>query len=308
MTRGTQWRRLVRFTAAENGQEYYGEPTNDGDIGLLAHKGEKLTARVLDGHPLLPASTLTNRTLTVSKLLSPLAPRDISAIRGLGLQYPPDRAKAVQPPAVPCLFFKPSSSVAGPGDEILIPSLAEGEKNDYECELCAVIGRAAKDVKAEDALNYVAGYCVVNDVSSRGLCGKGVQWGMGKAFDSWCPIGPCLVSPAALGKGADALALTTHINGQLAQKASTADLVIKVPELIARLSHGTTLEAGSLILTGSPVAVGRSAPGDAVEASPFMKHGDEVRCFVEGCGTLINSVREESPNAAGARGFAKAKL
>lgn len=185
-------------------QEYYGEPTNDRDIGLLVHKGDKLTARVLDGHPLLPASTLSNRTLTVRKLLSPLAPRDITAIRGLGLQYPPDPSKPAQPPAVPCLFFKPSSSIAGPGDEILIPSLAEGEKNDYECELCVVIGKDAKDVKEEDALNYVAGcvrarssllrhsgayssgphrYCVVNDVSSRGLCGKGGQWGMGKAFD-----------------------------------------------------------------------------------------------------------------------------
>lgn len=237
---------------------------------MLAHKGEKLTARILDGHPLLLTSTLSHRTLTVSKLLSPLAPRDITAIRGLGLQYPPDPAKPVQPPAVPCLFFKPSSSVAGPGDEIVIPSLAEGEKNDYECELCVVIGRDAKDVKEEDALNYLAGcveppllssrfkQCtdhVVADTASSTtshLADSAAKASNGAwarpstvrtspphprtpkvtlPLAAWCPIGPCLVSPAALGKAADALALTTHINGQLAQKASTADLVIKVVRL-----------------------------------------------------------------------------
>jgi 2-keto-4-pentenoate hydratase/2-oxohepta-3-ene-1,7-dioic acid hydratase in catechol pathway len=128
----------------------------------------------------------------------------VTAIRGLGLQYAPDPTQKAASPPVLCLFFKPSSCISGPGDVIPLPVLATEEKNDYEVELCVVIGKAAKDVRAEDAMSYVAGcafivflpircladerqdassYCVVNDVSSRGLCAKGGQWGVGKTFD-----------------------------------------------------------------------------------------------------------------------------
>ncbi|BGP19055.1 hypothetical protein JCM10213_009235 [Rhodosporidiobolus nylandii] len=299
-----QWKRAIRFVAVEDGQVHYGEPVETADLGLLHQRGDRITARVLSGSPLSPHTSLTSRVLTVKELLSPLAQSEVTAIRGLGLQYPADPSKPahLQKPAVPVLFFKPATALAGPGDEIFIPRLAQGEKNDYEVELCIVIGRDCRDVKEEDVKDYLAGYCVVNDVSSRGLCGKGLQWGVGKAFDSWSPIGPVLVSPSSLGKDIHDLAITTHLNGRLVQQASTKDLVLRVPELISRLSHGSTLQAGSLILTGSPVAVGRSAPGDVTDASPFLKHGDEVRCFVEGIGTLVNTVREEGA------GFVKAKL
>ncbi|GAA5884944.1 hypothetical protein JCM6882_007163 [Rhodosporidiobolus microsporus] len=299
-----RWSRAIRFVAAEDGQEYYGDVQEQGDIGLLYHNRSRLTARVLSGSPLSPQTTLTSRVLTVKTLLSPLSPAEVTAIRGLGLQFAPDPSKPTQKPAVPVLFFKPATALAGPADEIFIPKLAQDEKNDYEVELCVVIGQDCKDVKEEEAMKFVAGYTVVNDVSSRGLCGKGLQWGVGKSFDSWCPIGPALISPSALGKDAGALSITTHVNGKFVQRASTRDFVIKLPELISRLSHGSTLKAGSLILTGTPIAVGRAAPGDLVEASPFMKHGDEVRCFVEGCGTLINTVHEEGASAP----LLKAKL
>ncbi|GAA6012525.1 hypothetical protein JCM10207_009030 [Rhodosporidiobolus poonsookiae] len=297
----SSWTRAIRFIADEDGQTYYGQPDQPGDVGLLAHPSRtaRLTARVLSGSPLRPDSTLSSRVLTVRQLLSPLAPSEVTAIRGLGLQYPADasRPAAAQKPPVPVLFFKPATALAGPGDEIFLPRLADGEKNDYEVELCVVMGRDCRDVSEQDAMSYVAGFCVVNDVSSRGLCGKGVQWGVGKAFDFWCPIGPALIHPSAL-KDPHALRITTHLNGKLVQEASTADLVLRLPELIARLSHGSTLQAGSLILTGSPVAVGRKAPGDVTDASPFLKHGDEVRCWVEGCGTLINTVREDGKPSA----------
>ncbi|GAA5984117.1 hypothetical protein JCM11641_000318 [Rhodosporidiobolus odoratus] len=269
--------------AAEDGQIYYGHPEQPGDIGPLYHSRQRLTARILTGSPLSPHTSLTSRVLTY--LADPSKPAHL------------------QKPAVPVLFFKPTSALAGPGQDMVVPRLARGEKNDYEVELCVVIGRDCRDVTEEEAMDYIAGYTVVNDVSSRGLCGKGLQWGMAKAFDSWCPIGPVLVSASALGRDPHALPITTRINGQLVQKASTAGLVLPLPKLISRLSHGATLQAGSLILTGSPVAIGRTMPGDVIEASPFMKHGDEVWCFVESCGTLINTVREE-----GVAGGAKAKL
>ncbi|BGP37329.1 hypothetical protein JCM10450v2_001236 [Rhodotorula kratochvilovae] len=286
------WSRLIRFVAQEDGQTYYGEPEQQGDLGVLHVNGGRITARLLAEQWSPFTSPTSSRTLTVQTLLSPLSPRDVPAIRGMGLQYPSGPGKTAEKPPVACLFFKSQNALAGPGDAIVLPELADGEKNDYEVELCVVLGKDAKDVSEEDAMSYVGAYCVVNDVSSRGLCAKGGQWGMGKSYDTWCPIGPCLVAPSALGGDPHNLKLTTHVNGKLAQEGSTQDLVLKIPELIARLSHGTTLYAGSLILTGSPVALGRSAPVDVVEQSPFMKDGDEIRCCVEGLGTLINSVRD----------------
>ncbi|TNY23392.1 fumarylacetoacetate hydrolase [Rhodotorula diobovata] len=303
------WTRLIRFVAKEDAQTYYGEPQQDGDLGLLYSNGERITARVVAAPwTSSPASTSSPRVLTVQTLLSPLAPTDVPAIRGMGLQYSADPANPQDKPPVACLFFKASQALAGPGDDIVLPRLARDEKNDYEVELCVVLGKDAKDVDEKDAMSFVGGYCVVNDVSSRGLCAKGGQWGMGKSYDTWCPFGPCLVSPSALGADPHKLTITTHVNGKLAQKGNTADLVLKIPELIARLSHGTTLQAGSLILTGSPIALGRKAPGDAVEQSPFMKDGDEIRCFVEGCGTLINSVRDEAARPLPPAAQRKAKL
>ncbi|GAA5841484.1 hypothetical protein JCM9279_000668 [Rhodotorula babjevae] len=290
------WARLIRFVAKEDGKTYYGEPDQQGDLGLLYANGERITARPLadQSSPWTSSRSSSSRSLTIQRLLAPLAPSDVPSIRGMGLQYSADPAQPQQKPDVAVVFFKAANSLAGPGDAIVLPKLADGEKNDYEVELCVVLGKDAKDVKEADAMSYVGGYCVVNDVSSRGLCAKGVQWGMGKSYDTWCPLGPCLVSPSSLGADPHKLTITTHVNGKLAQKGTTADLVIKIPELIARLSHGTTLPAGSLILTGSPIALGRKAPGDVVDQSPFMRDGDDVRCFVEGCGTLVNSVRDEA--------------
>ncbi|GAA5865818.1 hypothetical protein JCM3774_003108 [Rhodotorula dairenensis] len=299
------WSRLIRFIAREDGKEYYGEPEQEGDLGLLHESGSEITACVI-AHPFeSPQGALArSRTLTVDRLLSPLAPRHIPAIRGLGLQYAPDPTQEgpTRPPVL-CLFFKPASCISGPGDVIPLPKLATDEKNDYEVELCVVIGKTGKDIRLEDAMSHVAGYCVVNDVSSRGLCAKGGQWGVGKTFDGWCPIGPCIVSPSALARDPHDLKISTHMNGKLAQETSTANLLARIPEIIARLSHGATLEPGSLILTGSPVAVGRKTPADASNESPFMQDGDEVRCYVEGCGTLINHVK-----TAGDESRYKAKL
>ncbi|GJN87985.1 hypothetical protein Rhopal_000940-T1 [Rhodotorula paludigena] len=286
------WDRLIRFVAHEDGQIYYGEPEQHGDLGLAYARGDRLTARVVppDTNPF--AAPTSSRVLTVRRLLSPLAPHHVTAIRGLGAQYTAESQPRGDKPPVAVVFLKPQAALAGPGDDIVVPPLAAGQKCDVEVELCVVLGKDAKDVREEDAMDYVGAYCVVNDVTSRDLCNKGVQWGVGKCFDTWCPIGPCLVSPRALGKDPHDLRITTHLNGRETQRGSTRSLVLTIPELIARLSHGTTLQAGSLLLTGSPIALGRVNPTDETDQSPFVQDGDEVRCFVEGCGTLINTVRE----------------
>ncbi|GAA5871147.1 hypothetical protein JCM16303_001705 [Sporobolomyces ruberrimus] len=308
------WTRLIRFIAEEDGKTYYGDCVTEGDIGLLYSRPAQIQAHPLQLNPdnssISPLShkdahsiDRSQPPLTVRKLLSPLPQETVTTIRGLGLQYAPPGAdpssssSALKPPPIPCLFLKPTTTISGPGDEIIVPHHAKDEKNDYEVELCVVIGDkdCPPNTKEEDAMEYVAGLTVVNDVSSRGLCGKGGagQWGMGKNYDSWCPIGPCIVNPSAL-KDHQSLEFSTKLNDKLVQKGNTRDLLVSVPKLIASLSLGSTLSRHSLILTGSPVAIGRKAPTDTSEESPFLKDGDVVKCWVEGIGTLVNTVREEN--------------
>lgn len=122
----------------------------------MYHSGERITARLVS-HPLAPQPTRSSKVLTVKQLLSPLAPSDVPAIRGLGLQYAADPTSKAASPPVLCLFFKPSTCISGPEAAIPLPDVATDEKNDYEVELCVVIGKPAKDVKAVDAMQHVAG-------------------------------------------------------------------------------------------------------------------------------------------------------
>jgi len=148
----------LQLTRLEPTQTYYGEPQQDGDLGLLYSNGERITARVVAAPwTSSPASTSSPRVLTVQTLLSPLAPTDVPAIRGMGLQYSADPANPQDKPPVACLFFKASQALAGPGDDIVLPRLARDEKNDYEVELCVVLGKDAKDVDEKDAMSFVGG-------------------------------------------------------------------------------------------------------------------------------------------------------
>ncbi|KAI5476661.1 fumarylacetoacetate hydrolase domain containing protein [Pseudohyphozyma bogoriensis] len=293
--------RTIRFIASEDGKTYYGAPVQTGDLGLLYHSGTKLSARVLSGSPLSPSTKLTSRILSVKKLLSPLAPAEIQTIRGMGAQYAADKS-AVPKPKFFNLFYKPLNTIAGPEDPIVIPQAAVGWDNDYEVELCVVLGKEGKDIPVEKALEHVFGYCVVNDVTSRGLAGitgraiQGNQWGQAKSADSWCPLGPVLVSAKEINDP-QKLALKTTVNGALKQSSNTSEMLLSVAELISMMSAGTTLEKGSIILTGSPLPL-KSVVNDT---NRWLVHGDEVRCEVEGLGTLINKIVEE-------RGPRKSKL
>jgi 2-keto-4-pentenoate hydratase/2-oxohepta-3-ene-1,7-dioic acid hydratase in catechol pathway len=195
-------------------------------------------------------------------------------------------------PTCPTVFFKPSTTIAGPQEDIPIPRVAQ-EQCDYEGELTIVIGKDAKNVPESSALDYVAGYTIGNDVSARdwqreaGKAGPVPQWGFSKAFDRYAPIGPALISTSVLGEAND-LALSTKVNGEQRQSGNTADLCFGVKALVAFLSQGQTLPAGTLIMTGTPGGVGLF-----MKPPNFLKDGDEVVVEIEGIGRIANRMTFE---------------
>ncbi len=205
---------------------------------------------------------------------------------GIGLNYH-DHAKEVGRPVPeqPLLFAMYPNTVTGFDDEIAIPAMSD--KIDYEAELGVIIGRRGRHIPAGKALDYVAGYTIVNDVSARDLQRSDSQWIRGKSFDTFAPMGPCMVPVSVLGDG-DGLDIRLRLNGETMQDSNTRNLIFKVPELVSYISRVMTLEPSDVISTGTPsgVGVGRTPP-------VFLKPGDVVEIDVEGIGTLRNSVVKE---------------
>ncbi|KAL0955562.1 hypothetical protein HGRIS_001803 [Hohenbuehelia grisea] len=289
----TQWTRLIRFVAAETSRVHIGEPIDRAlDIGLAAHHGKPIKAYEIVGSALDPSAHVSNKVLTVRQLLTPLSKEEIKVVRCLGLNYEDHAAEAkLSKPAFPILFYKPVTSLIGPSAPIVIPKVTQPVKEhlpDYEVELVIVIGKPAKDVPADDALEYVLGYTGANDVSFRYHQMIVSQWGFSKSFDNTNPLGPCLVSGTAI-PDPQTLPLKCTLNGEVVQDGTTADQIFTVKQTIAHLSQGTTLEPGTVILTGTPKGVGfvRSPP-------VYLKDGDKVTVWVGGgIGTLVNDVVEE---------------
>jgi 2-keto-4-pentenoate hydratase/2-oxohepta-3-ene-1,7-dioic acid hydratase in catechol pathway len=192
-------------------------------------------------------------------------------------------------PKNPTLFIKASATVTDTNCAVPIPPLGQNAL-DFEGELTVLIGKDAKDVSEEDALEYVAGYVTSNDVSARDWqlepekAGVLPQWSFSKSFDKYAPLGPAIVSTDVLGD-ASGLHLRTWVNGELRQNATTSDLVFGVRKLVSFFSQGTTLEAGSLIMTGTP-------GGTAMESEDpkYLKSGDEVMVEISGIGKLRNTM------------------
>jgi acylpyruvate hydrolase len=185
-------------------------------------------------------------------------------------------------PTAPTLFVKSPSSVIGNGDPVVVPPHVT--QPDYEGELAVVIGRRARDVARDDALDIIAGVTVAHDVSSRDHQFTTGQWSWSKSFDTFCPLGPELVSLDEIDLSAG-LAIETRVNGEVLQSSNTSLLVFSVPDLIAWISQGTTLEPGDVILTGTPGGVG------AARTPPrWLLDGDEVAITIEGVGTLRNPI------------------
>lgn len=241
--------RLVRFLASD-GHIYYGDAIlPPGTIDIAAAR----TARIITGD-IFSAHTVTGRVVRISRLLSPLAQADLRSVRGLGLNYARHaREVGAKAPAAPIVFFKPVTAVSGPVDDIPVPLMAqESDSTDYECELVVVIGRETRDVPEHEALNYVFGYAVGNDVSHRDwqIRRGGGQWSLGKGFDGWGPFGPGIVS-ASIIKNPDNLAISTKLNGKVVQQSSTSDMIFSVAKTVSFLSRGTTLLPGDLIWMGT---------------------------------------------------------
>jgi 2-keto-4-pentenoate hydratase/2-oxohepta-3-ene-1,7-dioic acid hydratase in catechol pathway len=188
------------------------------------------------------------------------------------------------------IFMKAATAIQDPGSPIVLPRFLRSDMVDYEGELGVVIGRPCKNVTKEEALDYVLGYVCANDVSARDWQKEkgGGQYCRGKTFDTFCPVGPCLVTTDEIPDPSK-LTLRTYLNDDVVQESGTDDLIFDVPTLIAFLSGSTTLLPGTLILTGTPSGV-----GSAQDPRRFLMSGDEVTVEIEGIGKLTNFVVEEA--------------
>ncbi len=219
-----------------------------------------------------------------------LAPLEPAAIFCIGLNYRQHAEETQSPiPERPVLFMKSPAAVQHPGDAIVLPRRLRSDAVDFECELAVVIGRRCKNVSRASALDYVLGYTCANDVSARDWQKNwgGGQWCRGKTFDTFAPLGPCLVLRDEI-PNPNALRIRTMLNGQTMQDSNTSDMIFDVPALIEFLSGSTTLLPGTVILTGTPQGVGA-----ARKPPVFLKPGDSVTVSIEGIGELTNPVEEE---------------
>ncbi|MCY4537347.1 MAG: fumarylacetoacetate hydrolase family protein [Chloroflexi bacterium] len=206
----------------------------------------------------------------------------------IGLNYADHAAESGQPlPDYPIVFSKYSNTLIGAGDAIVLPKVTE--MVDYEAELGFVIGKRARHVSEDDALEYVAGYLNVNDVSARDYQTRTSQWTMGKSFDTFAPMGPALVTADEVPDPQD-LAIRLWIGDEALQDSSTSQLIFNVPQLVANISEVMTLIPGDIVSTGTPPGVG------AARRPPrWLRPGETVNMEIEGLGVLSNPVMAEQP-------------
>ncbi|MEM0966221.1 MAG: fumarylacetoacetate hydrolase family protein [Verrucomicrobiota bacterium] len=231
----------------------------------------------------------TDEEIQVASVLAPIALG--STLFAIGLNYREHAMEMNQPlPDFPVVTMKSPSAVIGTGEPILLPRALRSEQVDFEAELAIVIGKRCKNASVKEALSYVAGFTVANDVSARDWqkIYSGGQWCKGKGFDTFCPLGPLLVTPDSIGDPNN-LHISSRLNGETFQDSSTSDLIFPVEDLIVFLSGSTTLLPGTVILTGTPPGV-----GTARNPPRFLKPGDTVEIEIEGIGVLRNPVEEEN--------------
>ena len=251
-------------------------------FGVLdeAEDGSGIELVELAGDSVATGYETTGRRLRLAevRLLAPVIPR--SKIVGIGKNYLDHVAEmkdvtgggGAEAPTEPLLFLKPNTSVIGPDDDIVLPGIAE--RVEHEGELAVVIGRTAKNLPAERAMEAVFGFTCANDVSARDLQVRDGQWARAKGFDTFCPLGPWIETELDLSDAR----VETRVNGELRQSGSTAQLIHSIPQIIAHVSQAFTLLPGDVILTGTPAGVGPLVAGDTVEVA------------VEGIGALRNPV------------------
>ncbi len=270
--------RIVRFQA-EDGQEHFGVFTDATESACRVAKRSPATGKL----------AVSDEVKGVDIILPPVDP---PAIYCIGLNYADHAAEVkMEPPRYPVVFMKPLTALTGHNSAIIIPKVAaDPPEVDYEAELAVVIGKECKNVRESEAMDYVMGYTIANDVSARRWQGKrgGGQWIRGKSFDTFLPLGPYLV-PKGEVPDPHNLRIRTTLNGDTVQDGTTAQMLFSVPKLVAFLSEGTTLLPGTVITTGTPAGVGYTR-------GIFLKKGDVVAIHIEGIGTLRNPVAEDLGN------------
>lgn len=267
--------RIARFAAG--GDPQYGVVELAGDGGRYPE-----TVSVLTGDPIAMSVQLTGerRNLDGVRLLAPVIPR--SKVVAVGRNYAAHAAEMGEDvPETPLTFFKPNTSVIGPGEPIIYP--AASRQVDFEGELAVVIGRICKEVPVSRVPEVIFGYTVANDVTARDLQKTDGQWARAKGYDTFCPLGPWITTHQRLDEVA-ALAIRTTVDGEPRQDGTTKDMVFTIPELVAYISSYTTLLSGDVILTGTPSGVGLMLPGQVVSIE------------IEGIGTLTNPVAGMRPD------------
>lgn len=265
--------KIVRFQDTSGDSDYATQDRSGGYVRAV------LTA---DG-----TFEATEETVSVECILAPVQP---AAIYCVGINYPlHGRETGSKMGEFPIIFMKAPTTVIAAGESIVLPRHLRSDKVDYEGELAVVIGKTCKNVSVAEALDYVLGYTIANDVSARDWQKEwgGGQFCRGKTFDTFCPVGPVLVTADEI-PNPNSLTLQTRLNGDLVQDGNTKDMAFSVAQVISFLSGSNTLAPGTMILTGTPDGVG------AAQKPPrFLKAGDTVEISIEKIGSLSNKVSEE---------------
>jgi len=294
--------KLVRH--GSRNKERPGIIDSNGSLRDLSSKIDDINAEVLSsgGQEKLQSINLNELDLVDNKELRlgvPIA--NIGKVVCIGLNYVDHAKETGSPiPTEPIMFMKPTSSLNGPNDEVVLPrsitlsqtgnenenSFKESEQSDWEVELGVVIGEEARSVPISSALKYVAGYTVVNDVSEREyqLNAAGGQWIRGKGCDTFCPVGPWLVTKDEINDPQN-LDVWLDVNGERVQSGNTNTMIFDVKTVVSYVSHFMTLEPGDLIATGTPPGVGMG-----MKPPKFLKPGDEMKVGINGLGVQTQSV------------------
>ncbi|KAL4728164.1 hypothetical protein ACLX1H_004900 [Fusarium chlamydosporum] len=255
-----QFSRLVRFiSTADPTKILIGQPEqSDVDVGVAIRRSQQVKIHVFSGSSILDPGQKTGEVAIISRVLSPLASSEVGTIRCIGLNYKNHATEVgLDLPSLPTVFLKPCTAIGDPWPSVIpIPKLTQiDDCGDYEAELAVVIGKSAKNVTQEEAMDYVLGYTAANDISSRTSQFAQSQWCFSKGFDGSCPLGPALVSKDLMPDPSQ-----FHIRGskgtRVLQDSGVDDLIFDIPTLVSFLSQGTTLPPGTVILTGTPAGVG----------------------------------------------------
>ena len=291
--------KLVRF--GKPGREKPGIIDEEGQIRDLSTKLKDIDSKAINSNSLKLLQRVNLKKLNIVKgkprLGVPVS--NIGKIVCIGLNYV-DHAKEVGAPLPkePIIFLKPTSSLCGPNDEVMLPKgiipqkgktpsrLVDSKRSDWEVELGIVIGDKARSVPESKAMQYVAGYTIVNDVSERAyqLDAAAGQWTRGKGCDTFCPVGPWLVTKDEISRPQN-LSIWLELNGKKMQNGNTKTMVFNIKELISYVSHYMTLYPGDIIATGTPPGVGMG-----MKPPRYLKKGDEMKLGIDGLGVQIQKV------------------